>query len=390
MAQSSTPESFTPSTTQSIGTERGIDPLLIIADQFAHSGQVIEIRPFGNGNINDTFLVTVDVPIDHQFILQRINTQVFRQPELVMQNMRVVTDHIHNRLQQESLDRRWETPRVLPTRNDRDHWEDGNGSFWRAISFIDQSQALDSIHDVEHAQEVGYALGNFHRLISNLNPNQLADTLEGFHITPRYLQHYHHVLNNIQSSSDVLTNEDVQYCIQWIVDRIELISVLEDAKNQGKLPLRLMHGDPKVNNVMIDIATQKSISLVDLDTVKPGLIHYDIGDCLRSGCNPLGEETQDWQGVRFDLNLCRGILQGYLSVAQAFLTAQDYDYLFDAIRLIPFELGLRFFTDHLEGDVYFKTKYPGHNLMRALVQFQLMSSIEQQEAAIRQIIEEMR
>lgn len=390
MAQSSTPESFTPSTTQSIGTERGIDPLLIIADQFAHSGQVIEIRPFGNGNINDTFLVTVDVQIEHQFILQRINTQVFRQPELVMQNMRVVTDHIHNRLQQESLDRRWETPRVLPTRNDRDHWEDGNGSFWRAISFIDQSQALDSIQDVKHAQEVGYALGNFHRLISNLNPDQLADTLEGFHITPRYLQHYHHVLNNIQSSSDVLTNEDVQYCIQWIVDRIELISVLEDAKNQGKLPLRLMHGDPKVNNVMIDIATQKSISLVDLDTVKPGLIHYDIGDCLRSGCNPLGEETQDWQGVRFDLNLCRGILQGYLSVAQAFLTAQDYDYLFDAIRLIPFELGLRFFTDHLEGDVYFKTKYPGHNLMRALVQFQLMNSIEQQEAAIRQIIEEMR
>ncbi|MBD2329379.1 aminoglycoside phosphotransferase family protein [Alkalinema sp. FACHB-956] len=372
-----------------VGREPIAESLLAIADQFAHPGQVTDIQPFGNGNINDTFLVTVDVPVNHQFILQRINTQVFRQPELVMQNMRVVTDHIHDRLQQQPPDLRWETPRVLPTRSDRDHWEDATGAVWRAISFIDQSQALEAIQNVEHAREVGYALGNFHRLISDLNPDKLADTLEGFHITPRYLQHYQSVLSNIHQTSQALVDENVQYCIDWIADRTTFASVLEEAKNQGKLRLRLMHGDPKVNNVMIDIATQKAVSIVDLDTVKPGLIHYDIGDCLRSGCNPLGEETQDWQAVRFDLDLCRGILQGYLSVAHAFLTGQDYDYLFDAIRLIPFELGLRFFTDHLEGDVYFKTKYSGHNLMRALVQFKLMESIEQQEVAIRQMMEEM-
>ncbi|MEO1623026.1 MAG: phosphotransferase, partial [Cyanobacteria bacterium J06632_3] len=146
---------------------------------------------------------------------------------------------------------------------------------------------------------------------------------------------------------------------------------------------------PRVNNIMLG-KDGKAISLIDLDTIKPGLVHYDIGDCLRSGCNPLGEETADWQSVTFDIGLAKSMLQGYLSVAQDFLTSQDYDYLYDAIRLIAFELGLRFFTDHLAGDVYFKVKYPGHNLMRSLVQFKLTESIEAQEQQIRAIIEELR
>ncbi|HAX76424.1 MAG TPA: aminoglycoside phosphotransferase, partial [Cyanobacteria bacterium UBA11372] len=166
--------------------------------------------------------------------------------------------------------------------------------------------------------------------------------------------------------------------------------ILENAKTEGKLPLRLMHGDPKINNVMFDTATGKAVSVVDLDTVKPGLVHYDIGDCLRSGCNPAGEETADWQSVRFDTDLAQGILQGYLSVAKAFLTENDYAYIYDAIRLIAFELGLRFFADHLAGNVYFKVKYAEHNLARALVQFKLTESIESQEITIRRIIEDMK
>jgi hypothetical protein len=141
---------------------------------------------------------------------------------------------------------------------------------------------------------------------------------------------------------------------------------------------------------MVDRATQKAISLVDLDTVKPGLVHYDIGDCLRSGCNPLGEETADWESVDFEPELCRGILQGYLSEARGFLTDHDYAYIFDAARLIAFELGLRFFTDYLAGDRYFKTKYPEHNLARALVQFKLTQSIEAQKPTIAQLITELR
>jgi Ser/Thr protein kinase RdoA (MazF antagonist) len=166
--------------------------------------------------------------------------------------------------------------------------------------------------------------------------------------------------------------------------------VLERAKAAGLLLPRPIHGDPKVNNVMLDSTTGQAVALVDLDTVKPGLIHYDIGDCLRSCCNPAGEETLDLGAVRFDLDLCRDVLGGYLSAASGFLTAADYDHLYAAIRLISFELGLRFFTDHLAGDVYFRVDHPGHNLQRALVQFRLTESIEAQEGQIGGLIEALR
>lgn len=364
-----------------------MDNLVAIADQFATQAKVLDIQPFGNGNINDTFLVTQDSKEEQHFVLQRINTQVFRQPELVMQNMRTFTEHVRDRLQHTPLNpgRRWEVPRVLLTQDGQDHWIDSTGSFWRAISFIDASQSFDTIQGIEHAREVGYALGTFHRLISDLPPEKLADTLEGFHITPRYLQHYDQVL----VADRVSQSPEVAYCLQFVNERKVWAHVLEDAKAQGKLPLRPIHGDPKVNNVMMDIATQQAISIVDLDTVKPGLVHYDIGDCLRSSCNPQGEETQQWDAIHFEPDLCQAILQGYLSQAK-FLSENDYNYLYDAIRLITFELGLRFFTDYLAGNVYFKVRYPEHNLSRALVQFKLTESIESQATAIRAIIQDMR
>ena len=138
---------------------------------------------------------------------------------------------------------------------------------------------------------------------------------------------------------------------------------------------------------MIDEQTGRAISLVDLDTVKPGLIHYDIGDCMRSGCNPLGEETENWEAVHFDPGIGEAILTGYLAEARHFLSPADYEYLFDSIRLLAFELGVRFFTDHLAGNVYFKVKHPEHNLLRALVQFKLTESIEAHEREIRSLIQ---
>lgn len=358
--------------------------LVAIADQFACQGRVVDVQAFGSGNINDTFLVTLESW--ERFILQRINTQVFRQPELVMQNMRTYSEHVHQRLQHSSKDdRRWEVPRVLLTRDGQDYWID-NSLFWRAISFIDASESFDTIQDIEHGQEVGFALGRFHNLISDLAPARLADTLEGFHITPRYLQQYEQVLGHQQVSH----SPEASYCLQFISDRKNWASVLEAAKTAGRLQLRPIHGDPKVNNVMIDRLTHKAVAVVDLDTVKPGLIHYDIGDCLRSGCNLQGEETEQWQSVQFEPDLCQAILQGYLTEAKGFMSAADYDYIYDGIRLIAFELGLRFFTDYLAGNVYFKVKHPEHNLARALVQFRLTESIEAQEAVIRRIIQDLR
>jgi Ser/Thr protein kinase RdoA (MazF antagonist) len=367
---------------------RTLDRLTNIAQQFAASRQVTAVRAFGSGNINDTFLVTVTDELEPHFVLQRINTHVFLQPALVMQNMRIFTQHVCDKLQSEANnpERRWSVPRVLLTTEGQDGWLEPDGTYWRAISFIDDSESIDIIKSNEHGREVGYALGRFHALISDLDPTQLADTLDGFHITPQYLEYYHRVLPTY--SGEVTT--EVDYCLKFVEQRQVWARVLEDAKSAGKLPLRPIHGDPKVNNVMICTTTQQAIGIIDLDTVKPGLVHYDIGDCLRSGCNPLGEETKDWEQVYFDAQMCRSILQGYLSQASGFLTDYDYEYLFDGIRLIAFELGLRFFTDHLAGNVYFKVKYPTHNLDRALVQFKLTASIEAQEPAIRQIIEDLR
>jgi Ser/Thr protein kinase RdoA (MazF antagonist) len=367
---------------------QNLEGLSNIACQFALPEGVTDVQPFGTGNINDTFVVNLEASEATRFILQRINTQVFREPKLVMQNMRISTEHVQNRLCQGAAceGRRWEVPRVLLTQDGDDHWIDADGSFWRAISFIEDSRSLDTVQDYDHAQEVGYALGTFHRLISDLPPDALADTLEGFHITPGYLKQYEEVLLKNEPN----LSPEVKYCLSFVHRRRELAHVLEMAKAEGKLPIRPIHGDPKVNNVMLDKSTGQAVSMIDLDTVKPGLVHYDIGDCLRSGCNPLGEETEQWQTVRFEVDLAQAMLQGYFKEAGHFLTAYDYDYLYDAIRLIAFELGLRFFADHLAHNIYFKVKHPEHNLARALVQFKLTESIETQAAELRNLIQEMR
>lgn len=360
-----------------------------IAEKFKPHSYITDIQEFGNGNINGTYLVSLDIPENKHFILQRINTQVFQQPELVMQNMNTFTQHICKKLQFAPIgnNRRWEVPLVLMTQEQQDHIVDSNGSFWRAISFIEAATTFETVENSRHGTEVGYVLGMFHNLISDLPCEKLADTLPGFHITPGYLEYYQQV---VQLHHPKNPSTDVKYCLDFVRDRVNCSYILENAKLQGKLCLRPIHGDPKVNNIMIDNATGEGIGMIDLDTVKPGLVHYDIGDCLRSSCNSLGEETQAWEDVVFETDICQAVLKGYLGVAKNFLTDGDYQYIYDGIRLIAFELGLRFFTDYLAGNIYFKTKYPEHNLIRALVQFQLTKSIESQELAICNIIEEMR
>jgi Ser/Thr protein kinase RdoA (MazF antagonist) len=175
-----------------------------------------------------------------------------------------------------------------------------------------------------------------------------------------------------------------------VAAREDLVPVLEEARKRGELRLRPIHGDPKVNNVLLDSHSGEAIALVDLDTVKPGLVQWDIGDCLRSACNRLGEEAADWEAVQFDPELCEALLSGYLDAARGFLDDADFAYLVPAIQLIAFELGLRFLADHLAGDTYFRTNRPGHNLERALVQFRLTESIEAQRGEIGAIVERLR
>lgn len=365
-----------------------------IAQHFVQRATIHQVESYGAGNVNDTFLVTLSThePLIQadRFVLQRINQHVFRQPDLILVNMRIFTDAMRAQLAREAngAQRRWEVPLVIPTRQGQDYWVDEAGGFWRAISLIEHARTYAKIRDAAHAREAGYALGRFHRLISDLDPGQLHDTLPGFHITPGYLAEYDRVVAQLALAPEA-QQPAVAYGQAFVAERRHWATVLEDARGQGRLTLRTMHGDPKVDNILIDDTTGQAVSIIDLDTVKPGLVHYDIGDCLRSCCNPAGEETTDLSSVVFDLDLCRDILAGYLNEAARFFTPYDYAHLYDAIRLITFELGLRFFTDHLAGDRYFKVKHPQHNLDRALVQFRLVEQIEAQEEAIRTIIAEL-
>lgn len=380
-----------------------------VAQEFISQGQLVSVEPFGVGNVNDTYLVVTDSTNnstgDDRFLLQRINQQVFRRPKLIAANLRIYTEHVQQRLSSETATssdaqqspRHWETPSIITTKNGDDYVEDGNKDFWRAITFVKAANTYPTIRDATHASEAGYALGRFHSLVSDLDPALLHDTLEGFHITPQYLTYFDQVHETLKAGHSNAGKTAVNLTDQGVIDGLDFVArhrhranILEDAKARGLLTQRTIHGDPKVDNILISDANHQAVSIIDLDTVKPGLVHYDIGDCLRSCCNPLGEDAEQLELVRFELDLCQTILEGYLPNVQAFFTDADYDYMADSIWLIAFELGLRFFSDYLAGDVYFKARYPTHNLHRGLVQFRLAASIEAQEKEIRQIVASFR
>lgn len=344
---------------------------LFIADQF--SGAVTKITPLGNGLINDTFLVSTT---SSPFVLQRINSQVFPKPELIMENLLTLNQHIEKKNRN---DVKLQIPGIVTTRtNDISFYDDGD--CWRALSFIAHTESLETITDKGDAEQAGFALGHFHRLTSDLNPLTLHDTLPGFHITPRYLEHYRQVLT--RSIPDRLSAES-RFCADFIASHQASAYSLETAKQQGLLPLRVIHGDPKLNNFLFDKQSRQVVSIIDLDTVKPGLVHYDIGDCLRSCCHQV--ETDG-----FDLDICAALIKAYLIEAGAFFSESDYRFLYPAIELIPFELGLRFYTDYLEGNRYFKISDPQQNLHRACSQFRLCESIMAQKNALKQLIEDLK
>jgi Ser/Thr protein kinase RdoA (MazF antagonist) len=344
-----------------------MNTLLPIAKQFANA--VTEITPLGNGLINDTYLVTTPSSL---FVLQRINRSVFPAPEQIMANLTTLNQHIAQKI---SASVKLQIPEILKTLDNSSLYRNQNGDCWRALSFIADTESIETISTHGDAEQAGLALGRFHRLLSDLDPQLLHDTLPGFHIAPEYLKHYHQVMQQ----SDLPTD---RYCAEFIARFQHIVDDLETAKQQGLLSLRVIHGDPKLNNFLFDKHTQEIVSIIDLDTVKPGLVHYDIGDCLRSCCHSTDP-------VEFDLAICAALLKNYLTEADAFFTEHDYHYLYPAIRLIPFELGIRFYTDYLEGNRYFKVTEPEQNLQRAAGQFRLCASIMAQESAIKRLISQL-
>ena len=356
-----------------------------IAAQFDFGAPLRDVHAHGYGLINNTYLVNIDALPPRRAILQRINPKVFPQPQHIMQNLRMLLDHAqHTAAHVPPPDTTLQLPDLYRAFDGRDFVLDTDNSYWRALHFIEGTRVLEHLANPAQAYNIGRALGGFHALLDELPTEHLHTTLPGFHIAPNYLAHFDTVCAHV--TNDARTTA----ACKFVSARRTLTATLEHGKHSGALPLRAIHGDPKLDNFLFDLHSDRVVSLIDLDTVQPGLIHYDLGDCIRSCCNRTGESAYDPETTQFDLEFCHSILRGYVGAARSFLTAPDFDFMYDAIRLIPFELGLRFLTDHLAGDVYFKTFSPGQNLHRARVQFQLTTRIEQHEAAIRDMIAGLR
>jgi Ser/Thr protein kinase RdoA (MazF antagonist) len=353
-------------------------------------GRLAGIRPLGSGNVNDTYLAVFRTHFsEERVVIQRINSKVFPRPDWIMENMSVLTQHCHEQLMKEAddADRIWQIPRVIPCTNGKDCFVDEQGETWRALTLIASAESFEIAQGAEHAHECGTVLGQFHRLISGIDPERLHDTLPGYHETPGYLAKYDATMQTNSAQELIADSEQASSLHKFVEARREFASVLQHALETGELQTRLIHGDPKVSNIMIDEDSGKGTSMIDLDTVKPGLIHYDFGDALRSLCNRVGEETNNLFDVAFDLDLCDAFVQGYMTYAKEFLSPNDQKYLYDSVRLITFELGLRFFQDYLAGNVYFKVRSPEQNLHRAQVQFKLCESIEIRKRQIKQLLE---
>ena len=362
-----------------------------LVNLFNIKGRLVTIVPFGNGNINDTFLAVYrNTFTETQVVLQRVNRSVFTNPEAIMRNMHNITLHCHEKLEADAKtdrdDRVWQMPRIIRTKEGADFVTDENGEVWRVITRVLSAHAFDTAQSPEHALECGATLGHFHYLVSDMDPASVVDPLPGFHVTSAYLAQYDATLESEGAREILGASMEAKRLAKYIEERREFAVSLEKAEASGELRKRMFHGDPKVNNIMVDDFTGKGTAMIDLDTVSPGLMHVDVGDAVRSICNPAGEEELNLGKVTFDENLFLAFMKGYLKEAGTFMTETERAYLYDAIRLLPFELGLRFFQDYLAGDKYFKVRQPGQNLNRARVQFRLCEAIEARERSIRDIL----
>jgi Ser/Thr protein kinase RdoA (MazF antagonist) len=337
-------------------------------------GVLTKAERFGSGLINETYLCEFNERDGvRNYILQHINKSVFKRPDLVMENVATVTEHLQARLRREGVaDPASVTPALVRTRDGRSYHVDGAGEYWRMFHFIETGEVFDIVRDAGHAYEVGRGLGRFQSLVADLPPGRLHDTLPGFHHTPRYLGELDEAVRLDREGRLAGARAEVGFAHS----RRHLAPLLTDLMESGRIPIRVVHNDPKVNNVLIDRRTGKALCMLDLDTVKPGIVHFDFGDCVRSAANPAGEDARDLDSVVFDRSRHDALREGYLSEASSFLMQQEIELLPLSARVITFELGVRFLADHLSGDAYFHVRFSGHNLHRARVQFRLLESME--------------
>ena len=341
-----------------------------LASGFSPMCGVGEPRAFGGGHINDTYLLERED--GSQFVLQRINKNVFPDPSAVMDNIHRVTHHLRKRIRAAGGDPERETLRMLRNADGQFYTVDKNGDYWRAYVFVGGSMSYDQVENADIFRESGCAFGRFMSMLDDFDASTLHETIARFHDTPKRFRDFRAAMQNNASGRA----DGVRDLIELALSYEAFGSTLMDQLAEGKLPLRVTHNDTKLNNVLIDTATGRAVCVIDLDTVMPGLCAYDFGDAVRFGASTAAEDETDLSKVHFDMELYRAYADGYLSEVAGALNDCEVDSLAVGARMMTLENGIRFLGDYLNGDVYFKTAYPEHNLVRARTQFKLLSEMD--------------
>ncbi len=356
-----------------------------IIGQFGFKGVLKGFKPFGEGHINDTFLVmTDDGEKERKYIVQRINKNLFPNVDKLINNIRLVTEFAVKNVIKRGGNPERETLNLIPLKDGRSFYEDEQtGYCYRAYLFIDGATSYQVVEKEEDFYQAALAFGDFANLLAEFDASQLYVVLPDFHNTVKRFSNLEKAVKEDKCGRANSVKEEIEFAFarKNITDKI--VSLLDS----GEMPTKVTHNDTKLNNVMIDDKTGKYLTAIDLDTVMPGSICYDFGDAIRFGCNPASEDEKDLSKVNFNINLFEVFVKGYLEALGDSVTKIEKDHLVWGAILMTYECGIRFLTDYLEGDTYFKTHREGQNLDRARTQFKLVLDMEKNFETLTAIVD---
>lgn len=359
-----------------------------IGDQFAVQGEFVLGEEIDSGHINSTYRATYRQKNggEQRYIFQSINRNVFKDPYAVMNNVEKVTRHINARVLRRKRDLGGQTLNLFPARAGGSWIEDDLGAVWRCYNFIEGCMTYDVVENTRQAYQAARAFGSFQDLVSDLDVTSIIETIPDFHHTRKRFER----LMEVAAADPIGRLESVREELGFIRRRENLAGLLLDLAERGEIPRRVTHNDTKINNVMIDAATDEAVCVIDLDTVMPGLALYDFGDLVRSATSPAAEDETDLSKVEMQMPMFEALVEGYLDAAGEFLNDAEVAHLVHSGKLMTLEVGIRFLTDYLEGDVYFKTHHPRHNLDRCRTQLKLVELIEAREREMNAFVRKVR
>ncbi len=341
-----------------------------VASLFAFEGTVTDLKICGNGHINSTFIVSTDAP--HRYILQILNTAIFKDPEGVMANIEAVTSHIRAGLLAAGDDAERGTMRVIKTRTGALGHTDSEGRFWRAYDFVEGTVCRLMVDSPATFERVGEAFGDFQRRLSDFDASSLCESIPDFHNTKKRYADFLSVV----AADPVGRVASVQAEIDFITTRADRASLIVDALAAGALPLRVTHNDTKLSNILLDEVTEDAVCIIDLDTVMPGSSLYDFGDSIRTGAASAAEDERDLSLVHFLPEMFKSYARGFIRGTAGALTDREIAMLPEGAYIITFEQAIRFLADYLSGDTYYHIDSPDHNLVRARTQLKLVAEME--------------